>query len=56
MKSVKSIFRRVVTEEAGNDLVEYGLILVLIAIAAYTAVQTLGINISDFFTYVSGLF
>ena len=53
---IKGLFRRIVTEEAGNDLVEYGLILVLIAIAAYTAVETLGINISDFFTYVSGLF
>jgi len=56
MKWVKNALRRTITEEAGNDLVEYGLILVLIAIAAYTAVETLGINISDFFTYVSGLF
>ncbi|HIQ02362.1 MAG TPA: Flp family type IVb pilin [Anaerolineales bacterium] len=54
MKKVS--FRQLLTEEAGNDLVEYGLILVLIAIAAYTAVETLGINISDFFNYVSGLF
>ncbi|HIE38155.1 MAG TPA: Flp family type IVb pilin [Anaerolineae bacterium] len=53
---MKNVFRRILTEEAGNDMVEYGLILVLIAIAAYTAVDTLGNSISDFFNYVAGLF
>lgn len=53
---LRKLFTRLLTEEAGNDMVEYGLILVLIAIAAYFAVQTLGLNISQFFNYVAGLF
>jgi pilus assembly protein Flp/PilA len=37
-----SIWRRLVSEEAGQGMVEYGLILALVAVAAIGAWQALG--------------
>lgn len=50
------LLKSFLTEEAGNDMVEYGFILVLIAIAAYAAIRLLGLNIAEFFNYVASLF
>lgn len=56
LKSFLKTMRAIHTEEAGNDMLEYGFILVLIAIAAYAAVRLLGLNIAEFFNYVASLF
>lgn len=40
-------------EEEGASMVEYGLLVALIALVALGAVQTLGINLSSLFTTVS---
>jgi pilus assembly protein Flp/PilA len=39
-------------EEDGATMVEYGLLVALIALVALGAVQTLGINLSSMFTNV----
>ncbi len=38
---MKSVLRRLWKEESGQDLTEYALLLVLIALAAVTAMKTL---------------
>jgi pilus assembly protein Flp/PilA len=47
-RSLSSMLR----EEDGASLVEYGLLVALIALVALGAVQTLGINLSSLFTNV----
>jgi pilus assembly protein Flp/PilA len=39
-------------EEDGATMVEYGLLVALIALVALAAVQTLGVNLSSLFTNV----
>lgn len=39
-------------EEDGATMVEYGLLVALIALVALAAVQTLGLNLSSLFTNV----
>ena len=39
-------------EEDGATMVEYGLLVALIALVALGAIQTLGINLSSMFTNV----
>ena len=47
---MKNVFKRLWQEEEGQDLVEYGLLLVLIALAAITAMGTLASAIKNVFT------
>jgi pilus assembly protein Flp/PilA len=49
MKIIKKIFKN----EEGATAIEYGLIAALIAVAAITAMGTLGTNLSNTFTEVS---
>ena len=49
MKFIKKIVRN----EKGATAIEYGLIAALIAVAAITAMQSLGNNLSSTFTKVS---
>ena len=49
MKFFKSLLR----DEAGATAIEYGLIAALIAVAAITAMQGLGTQLSSTFTKVS---
>jgi pilus assembly protein Flp/PilA len=49
MKVIKKIFKN----EDGATAIEYGLIAALIAVAAITAMSTLGTNLSNTFTKVS---
>ena len=46
---MKSLLKRLWIEEEGQDLVEYGLLLILIALVAITSMQTVGSAISDVF-------
>ena len=43
-----------VRDEEGATMVEYGLLVALIALVALGAIQTLGINLSTMFTGVAG--
>lgn len=47
------LFRDLVRNEAGATAIEYGLIAALIAVAAISAMTTLGSNLSDTFNKVA---
>jgi len=47
---MKNLLVRLWKEEEGQDLTEYGLLLVLIALVAITTMKTLGSAISNVFT------
>jgi pilus assembly protein Flp/PilA len=47
------IFRKMMKNEKGATAIEYGLIAALIAVAAITAMQGLGTQLSNTFTKVS---
>jgi pilus assembly protein Flp/PilA len=46
---VKEIMLRLYREEAGQDLTEYALLLILVALVAITTMKTLGNTISNVF-------
>lgn len=48
----RSMIRRLIQEEEGQSLTEYGLIIGLIAVAAIVALQALGGNINTFFNSI----
>ena len=50
MKTIRNLF----ANNKGATAIEYGLIAALIAVAAITAMSTLGSNLSNTFTTVSG--
>jgi pilus assembly protein Flp/PilA len=50
---VKNFITKLKSEE-GQGLVEYALILVLVAIAVYAALQALGTNVGTTFTKIGG--
>nr|WP_166175809.1 Flp family type IVb pilin [Altererythrobacter segetis] len=47
-------FKNLLRDEAGATAIEYGLIAALIAVAAITAMQGLGTQLSTTFSTVSG--
>ncbi|MCF6466666.1 Flp family type IVb pilin [Clostridium sp. Cult2] len=47
-----NIFKRLIKEEEGQGMVEYGLILALVALAAVLALTGLGTAIKDKFTEI----
>lgn len=47
------ILRKIIRDKKGATAIEYGLIAALIAVAAITAMGTLGDNLSTTFTKVS---
>jgi len=46
---MNTLVMRLWKEEEGQDLVEYGLLLILIALVAITSMQSVGSAISDVF-------
>jgi len=48
-----TFFKSMLRDEAGATAIEYGLIAALIAVAAITAMQSLGNSLDDTFTTVS---
>lgn len=50
MKTIRNFVR----DESGATMIEYGLIAALVAVAAITALTTMGESISGIFTSVSG--
>ncbi|WP_420381373.1 Flp family type IVb pilin [Novosphingobium sp.] len=49
-----TLINRILKDEAGATAIEYGLIAALIAVAAITAMGSLGNSLSNTFSYVSG--
>lgn len=47
------MFKRIVREEEGQDLIEYSLIAGLIAVVCFTAIQATGTSISGLWTALS---
>jgi Flp pilus assembly pilin Flp len=48
--SVRELFRRFIREEQGQDLVEYALLLVFLALAAIVVLPTLGQAVNNVFS------
>jgi pilus assembly protein Flp/PilA len=48
-----SIFNRFLKDDSGATAIEYGLIAALVAVAAITAMTTVGTNLTGTFTKVS---
>lgn len=51
-KKMRGFWRKLRRNALGATVVEYGLIVGLIAVAAIASMQTLGLSLSDFFFYV----
>ncbi len=47
---MKNLMKRLWQEEEGQDLVEYGLLLVLIALVAVVSITTIGSGVKDIFS------
>jgi pilus assembly protein Flp/PilA len=54
MSNVKIFFKGLLSEQKGQTLTEYALIMVLVAIVAIVALTLLGVNISTVLTNVAG--
>ena len=46
---MKGLFVRFVREDAGQDLIEYAMLATVIALAVYTAAQSAGTAITDWY-------
>jgi pilus assembly protein Flp/PilA len=51
---MKNLLKRLWQEEEGQDLVEYGLLVVLVALAAMAGMNTLATDINAMFTSAGG--
>ena len=51
---MREIIRKLCKEEEGQDLTEYALLLVLVSLAAITAMNSLASQISNVFSNASG--
>jgi Flp pilus assembly pilin Flp len=47
---MKTLMTRFVREDAGQDLIEYGLLIGIITVAAMTAVSAIGPKVGTYFT------
>lgn len=54
MKIAKNLFNRLRRDETGASLVEYGLLVGLIAVVAIGAITLIGTNITALFNGVAG--
>ncbi|HSY00840.1 MAG TPA: Flp family type IVb pilin [Acidobacteriaceae bacterium] len=50
MKTTKGLLRSLLDEESGQDLIEYALIAMLIALVAISGLNTLGSSIKSYYT------
>jgi pilus assembly protein Flp/PilA len=51
---MKTLFSRFATDESGATAIEYGMIAALIAVAIITALRTVGTNLTNKFSQISG--
>jgi Flp pilus assembly pilin Flp len=54
-RSMKALVARFVREEAGQDLIEYGLLIGIITAAAITAIQAIGPKVGGYFSNLNAL-
>jgi Flp pilus assembly pilin Flp len=47
---MKNCFMQLWADQEGQDLVEYGLLLVLVALLSVTLIQTIGVQLSQIFS------
>ncbi len=47
---MKALFNKLVKDEAGQDLIEYGLLIGIITAGAITAISAIGPKVSGYFT------
>jgi Flp pilus assembly pilin Flp len=52
---VRSTLQRLVSEESGQDLIEYSLLVVLVSLVATAAISHLGDRLEDTFAYIAKL-
>ena len=52
--NLTSYLRTLVHQEEGQDLLEYALLIALIAVVAATAIATAGTNVSTVFNNIAG--
>lgn len=50
---MKAFLKRLVRSETGANLVEYGILIVLVALVAATGLTNLGTNLSNFFDSIA---
>lgn len=50
---MKAFLKRLLRGETGANLVEYGILIVLVALVAATGLTNLGTNLSNFFTSIA---
>ena len=55
MDGMLNLFRRIATEDSGQDMVEYVLIFALVSIVAISAVATTGGAIKGFWESIQGV-
>jgi pilus assembly protein Flp/PilA len=48
-----SVIKRLVREEAGQDLIEYGLLIGIITVACIAAILVIGPKVGSYFTSLS---
>lgn len=53
MKATKRLLRSLLHEESGQDLIEYALIAVLIALVAITGLNGLGSSIKNYYVSIA---
>jgi len=51
---MKGLFSRFVREEAGQDLIEYGLLIGLITAGAIAAISSIGPKVESYYTFLDG--
>ena len=54
METLVQLFHRIVREEEGQDLVEYAMLVALIALVAAVGVRSFGTALSGWFTGLAG--
>jgi len=47
---VKKLFMQLVSDEQGQDLIEYGLLIGIITVGAITAILLIGPKVANYFT------
>jgi Flp pilus assembly pilin Flp len=51
---MKALFNRFIREDAGQDLIEYGLLIGLITALVVTTITNIGIKVQSFYTTLCG--
>jgi len=53
--AMKNLFNRFVREDAGQDLIEYGLLVGIITVGAVASIKLIGPKVATYFSTLEGL-